>query len=177
MGKVKFLRQGQRGEFTRDFTGPSGREGCDDVTFYYGFHSEQGDVYFLPKYNKLNVAHNSSEHVLSVACVTVNKQTYPLSHFVAAHQAFNGRRFPDACRDHLPSSCGIPAVSSFLEMMKGRAEGGRRRWRQLLLTEESGMAAVTPGHSPGVRYPIWSLATAELGAEVGHPVKSTGALI
>lgn len=110
-----------------------------------------------------------------IFCMTVDMQTYPLSHFMAAHQAFNGRRFPDACRDHLPSSCGIPAVSSFLEMMKGK----RRRWwwRQLLLTEQSGMAAVTPGHSPGVRYPIWSLATAELGAEVGHPVKSTGALI
>lgn len=168
-------RQDRRGEFTRDFTGQSGREGCDEVTFYYGFHSEQGNIYFLPKYNKLNVAHSSFEHLLSVACMTVDMQTYPLSHFMAAHQAFNGRRFPDACRDHLPSSCGIPAVSSFLEMMKGKRR--RRWWRQLLLTEQSGMAAVTPGHSPGVRYPIWSLATAELGAEVGHPVKSTGALI
>ncbi len=60
--------------------------------------------------------------------------------------------------------------SHSLRMKKGRK---RKKGRQLLLTEMSGIAAVTPGHSQSVRYHIQSFNSGE-GTEVGHPVKPIG---
>ena len=51
--------------------------------------------------------------------------------------------------------------------------GWRRKDRQLLFTEMSGIATVTPGHSHSVRYHTQSFNSRE-GTEVGHPVKPIG---
>lgn len=71
------------------------------------------------------------------------------------------------------TTCSLPLAflwfSSSLRMTKRR----RRRERQLLFTEMSEIAAVTPGHSHSVRYHTRSFNSRE-GTEVGHPVKPIG---
>lgn len=59
--------------------------------------------------------------------------------------------------------------SHSLKMRKGKRRGAS----QLLFTEMSGIATVTPGHSHSVRYHIQSFNSQER-TEVGRPVKPIG---
>lgn len=71
------------------------------------------------------------------------------------------------------TTCPLPLAFLWFSRSLWIRKGRRRRERQLLFTEMSGIATVTPGHSHSVRYHTQSFNSRE-GTEVGHPVKPIG---
>lgn len=71
------------------------------------------------------------------------------------------------------TTCPLPLSILWLSHSVRMRTGWRRRERQLLFTEISGIATVTPGHSQSIRYQTQSFKSQE-GTEVDHPVKPIG---
>ncbi len=71
------------------------------------------------------------------------------------------------------TTCPLPLAFLWFSHSPRMRKGSRRRERQLLFTEMSGIATVTPGHSHSVRYHTRPFNSRE-GTEVGHPVKPIG---
>lgn len=95
---------------------------------------------------------------------------YQICMFLLRHEVSYDSDFLKPAKTTCPLPLAFLCFSHSLRMRKGRR---RRRERQLLFTEMSGIATVTPGHSHSVRYHTRSFNSRE-GTEVGHPVKPIG---